>query len=272
MYFLYFDNKNGKMSNFKGNFCSFWLRKMKNNHEKEILSILEKNEYATIEEIANAIYASPSTVRRRLTDMEQKGLLLRTHGGAQLKNELFPSFSLRSQQNISAKKQIARSALQLIKNGDVIFLDGSTSAFFIAEYLKEFTDIRVITNGIDTLSLLSKNSIRAYSTGGRISEQNRSVLVGGYAENVINSLRADIAFFSAQAVGKDGEVYDCFEEENVLRKRMMSQAKIRVLLCDGAKLNRSSHFRLCNISEVDYIVSERDLSEYFTCDNLPTFI
>ena len=270
--FLCFDNKNGKMSNFDKHFCSFWLKNMKNNHEQEILSILETNDHASIEEIASAIFASPSTVRRRLTAMEQKGLLIRTHGGAQLKNEIFPSFSLRSQQNISAKKQIARSALKLIKNGDIIFLDGSTSAFFIAEYLKEFNDIRVITNGIDTLSLLSKNNFQAYSTGGRISEQNRSVLVGGFAETVINSLRADVAFFSAQAVGKDGEVYDCFEEENLLRKHMMKQAKKRVLLCDGAKLNRSSHFRLCNISEVDYIVSERDLSEYFTTENIPTLI
>ena len=246
---------------------------MKENQEKELLSVLENRRYATIEELAAAIYASPSTVRRRLTALEQKGLVTRTHGGAQLKDEgNFPSFSSRSRQNIAAKKRIALSAIKLIKNGDVVFLDGSTSAFFIAEYLSEFNGIKVITNGIDTLSLLSKNGVDAYSTGGRISEQNRSVLVGAYAEELIKNLHADVAFFSAQSVQKNGEVYDCFEAENILRKKMMAQSEKRVLLCDGTKLNRTSHFRLCSIADVDYIVSERDIREYFTTPNTPNVL
>lgn len=243
---------------------------MKDNHEKELLAVLEEKQYATIEELATIIYVSTSTVRRRLTSLEKKGFITRTHGGAQLcADGNFPSFSFRSQQNIAGKKRIALSALKLIKNGDVIFLDGSTSAYFIAEYLKEFSGIKVITNGIDTLSLLSKNGVDAYSTGGRISAQNRSVLVGAYAESVISNLHADLAFFSAQSVEKTGEVYDCFEEENILRKRMMAQAEKRILLCDSTKLNRSSIFKLCNISEVDYIVSEKDVREYFDTPDVP---
>jgi len=250
-----------------------WVIFMKDTQEKEILKLLEEKQYATIEEIAEGIFVSPSTVRRRLTELERKGLLIRTHGGAQFRAEgNLPSFSFRSKQNIPGKKRIALTALKLIKNGDVIFLDGSTSAFFIAEYLKEFDGIKVITNGIDTLSLLSKNGVDAYSTGGRISLQNRSVLVGGYAEQVIENLQADLAFFSAQSIQKNGEVYDCFEEENVLRKRMMAQSKKKVLLCDSTKLDRSSYFKLCQISELDYIVSEKDLNDYFTANNLPTIL
>lgn len=246
---------------------------MKENQERELLSLLKEKEYATIDELATAIYVSPSTVRRRLTALEKKGLLTRTHGGAQLSSSgNFPSFSFRSKQNIEGKKRIALSALKLIKNGDVIFLDGSTSAFFIAEYLKEFNGIKVVTNGIDTLSLLSKNGVDAYSTGGKISEQNRSVLIGGYAENVINNLHADVAFFSAQSVQANGEVYDCFEEENLLRKRMMAQSEKRVLLCDNTKLNRTSRFRLCDVSGVDYIVAEQNLLEYFTTPIAPTVL
>ena len=246
---------------------------MKVNQEKELLRFLEEKQYATIEELAVVIYASPSTVRRRLTELEKRGLVSRTHGGAQIRAEgNFPSFTFRSQQNIPGKKRIALSALKLIKNGDVIFLDGSTSAYFIAEYLKEFSNIKVITNGVDTLSLLSKNGVDAYSTGGRISAQNRSVLVGAYAENVINNLHADLAFFSAQSVEPNGEVYDCFEDENVLRGRMMAQSKTKILLCDGTKLNRTSLFKLCNIADVDYIVSEKDVKDYFTTPNVPKLL
>ncbi|MBQ7369907.1 MAG: DeoR/GlpR transcriptional regulator [Clostridia bacterium] len=246
---------------------------MKENQEKELYSVLKQKEYATIDELATAIYASPSTVRRRLTELEKKGLVTRTHGGAQLTADgQFPSFSIRSRVNIAGKKRIALSALKLIKNGDILFLDGSTSAFFIAEYLKEFSGIKVITNGIDTLSLLSKNGVDAYSTGGRISEQNRSVLVGAYAEHVVENLQADLLFFSAQSVQENGGVYDCFEEENLIRKRMMAQSTKRVLLCDDTKLHRTSPFKLCNVQNVDYIVCERDLKEYFSVSELPEII
>ena len=156
---------------------------MKENQEKEILELLQNNQYATIDELAEKLYVSPSTIRRKLNSLKQKGLVTRTHGGAQLNddNNFFPSFTFRVHQNSFEKKKIALAAIKLIKNGDLIFLDGTTSAFFIADYLSEFKNIRVITNGIDTLSVLAKNNVAAYSTGGYVPDVNRSVLVGHYA-------------------------------------------------------------------------------------------
>ena len=155
---------------------------MKKKEDKDggILAFLQERKHASVEEICEKVYASPSTVRRRLTELQRKGLITRTHGGAQINdgNSFLPSFTFRSHQNSLEKKKIALSAIKLIKNGDVIFLDGSTSAFFIAEYLSEFENIKVLTNGIDTLSLLSRNGVTAYSTGGLISGENRSVLIG----------------------------------------------------------------------------------------------
>ena len=193
---------------------------MKENQEKEILGILQANQYATIEEIANNLYVSTSTVRRKLNLLQKKGLITRTHGGAQIndENNFFPSFTFRVHQNSFEKKKMALSAIKLIKNGDLIFLDGTTSAFFIAEYLSDFKNIRVITNGIDTLSQLAKYNVNAYSTGGFIQEVNRSVLVGHYAEEMISNFHADVVFFSAQSVNNDGDIYDCFEEENVIQR------------------------------------------------------
>ena len=167
---------------------------------------------------------------------------------------------------------MALAAIKLIKNGDLIFLDGTTSAFFIAEYLSEFKNIRVITNGIDTLSLLSKNNIAAYSTGGCVQELNRSVLVGHYAEEMIGSFHADIAFFSAQSVDENGEIYDCFEEENVIRKAMIKHASKRVFLCDSTKFGRTSPYHLCSLNDVDYIVSNHKLPDYIHAEHMPRMI
>lgn len=234
---------------------------MKTTQEKKILEILETQQYASVDELAAILGVSPSTIRRALETLQQKGLVTRTHGGVKINsdNNFSPSFTFRIHQNTFEKKKIALSAIKLIKNGDVIFLDGSTSAFYIAEYLKELENIRVITNGIDTLSLLSKNNIFAYSTGGQVSIENPSVLVGRYAEDMICNFHADIAFFSAQAVDNDGEIYDCFEDEIFLRRAMIKNAKTKVFLCDNTKIGKSSSYHLCCVQDIDYVASNQAL-------------
>lgn len=240
---------------------------MKKKEDKDggILVFLQERKHASVEEICEEVYASPSTVRRRLTELQRKGLITRTHGGAQINdgNSFLPSFTFRSHQNSLEKKKIALSAIKLIKNGDVIFLDGSTSAFFIAEYLSEFENIKVLTNGIDTLSLLSRNGVTAYSTGGLISGENRSVLIGRIAAETIGGMYADVAFFSALSVGRDGAISDCFEDENALRLSMMKNAAKKVFLCDSTKFGKRSAFRLCSVEDVDCIVTDRDIRNYF---------
>ena len=230
---------------------------MKDINEKKILEFLRTNGYCSVEGLAEYLAVSPSTVRRTLNILQSKGLVERTHGGVQLNDQksFTPSFTFRIHQNILEKKKIALSAIKLIKNGDLIFLDGSTSSFYIADYLSEFENIRVVTNGIDTLSLLSKNKVCAYSTGGQVSKENRSVLIGKYAENTVNNFHADIAFFSAQSLTNNGEIYDCFEEENFIRKAMIQNSEIKVLLCDSTKIGSKSVFRLCSACDIDYIVS-----------------
>lgn len=245
--------------------------------QTQLFEILQEKQIATVEELSALTLASPSTVRRKLTQMQKTGLISRTHGGAKLndENNFSPSFTFRAHQNSFEKKKIALAAIKLIKNGSLLFLDGSTSAFFIAEYLAGFSNIKVVTNGIDTLSLLSKHNIQAYSTGGYVSPTNRSVLIGHYAQEMIESLHADFTFFSAHSVNPDGEVYDLFEEENVLRKSMLKNSATSVLLCDSTKFSQNSPYRLCSLSDIDYVVSEKNISDHIRTNRLqklPTFL
>ena len=128
---------------------------MKN--EDAVISLIKDRETVSVAELSAALDVSESTVRRKLAELEGKGLISRTHGGARMidtNNSSF-TFSLRIHKNAFEKKLIALKAVKLIKEGDVIFLDGSTSTYFLAEYLNEFKNVTVITNGIDTLSFLA---------------------------------------------------------------------------------------------------------------------
>lgn len=234
--------------------------------ENEILTLLNETEYATVEYLAKKMNISSSSIRRDLKNLEERGLVNRSYGGVKLAaatGKCIP-FSLRSHENSPQKKQIAKAAASLINVGDVVFLDGSSSAFFTAELLPAISGITVITNSIDIMSCLSRYDIKAYCTGGTLTAENRTVLVGGYTQNFLRNIRADIVIFSVQAVNSDGDFFDCYPEEVAVRNIMMQNAKRRVLLCDSSKWNRRSTFYQGNVRDIDYIVSDRDLNRLFT--------
>jgi DeoR family glycerol-3-phosphate regulon repressor len=234
--------------------------------EDEILTLLNETEYATVDYLAKKMSISSSSIRRDLKNLEERGLVTRSYGGVKIADasgKCIP-FSLRSHENSPQKKQIARAASSLVEVGNVVFLDASSSAYFTAELLPAIGGVTVITNSVDIMSTLSRYDIKAYCTGGIISADNRAALVGGYAQEFLRNIRADVAFFSVQAVSADGSFYDCYPEEVALRNVMIQNARRRVLLCDSSKWNRTSTFYQGNVRDIEYVVSDRDLNEFFT--------
>lgn len=234
--------------------------------ENEILELLNETEYATVDYLARKMNISPSSIRRDLKNLEERGLVNRSYGGVKIANstgKCIP-FSLRSRENSPQKKQIAKAAATLINTGDTVFLDGSSTAYFVAELLPAIGGVTVVTNSIDAMSYLSRYDVKTYCTGGELSPENKAVLIGGYAQDFLSRIRADAAIFSVQAVSANGDFFDCYSEEVAIRNQMIKNARRRILLCDSSKWNRTSTFYQGNVRDIEYIVSERDPSELFT--------
>ena len=233
--------------------------------EEEIMSLLRDCEYATVEYLSKKMNISASSIRRDLKNLEERGLVNRSYGGVRLAEsggKRIP-FSLRSQENSAQKKQIARAALQLIREGDVVFLDGSSTVLFLADLIASVPGVTVITNGIDVMSCLSGYGVRAYCTGGAKSGDNGSVLVGSYATRFLESIHADVAIFSVQALHGDGRFFDCYAEEVAVRNAMLKNASRRILLCDSSKLDKPSTFYQGCVDDVDFIVCDKPLDGFF---------
>ena len=233
--------------------------------EDEILSLLNETGYATVEYLSAKMNISASSIRRDLKNLEERGLVKRSYGGVKIAGsggKRIP-FGLRSHENSAQKKQIAKAALALIGEGDTVFLDGSSSACFVAELLPAIGGVTVITNGLDALARLSEYDVKVYCTGGMSSPENREVLVGGYTQDFLRRMRADVAVISAQAVAADGGVYDCYAEEVAVRDLMLANARKKVLLCDSSKLGKTSTFYQGNVRDFDFVVSDTDLNGFF---------
>ncbi len=239
-----------------------------NEREKEIMSLLARNNYATVEYLAKEIHISQSSIRRDLKRLELQGLITRSYGGAEIKesvNRQIP-FYLRSHKNTKEKNAVAAKAAALIKPGDVIFLDSSTSTYFMSEHLANIRDITVITNSLATMTVLSELNADVYLAGGKLNRENPSCFVGSHAEKIISSFHADYCFFSVQSITPEGVLYDCFESEIVPRRLMIKNSEKSVFLCDNSKINRFSAYRLCDISKITHIISDIDIEKYLTTD------
>lgn len=235
---------------------------MNKEREKEILKILLSEKRIYVKDLSERIYASEPSIRRDLADLERKGFLRRIHGGAMIEesnnSEVKIPFILRELEQSDAKVVIAKKAAELIHDGNVIMLDASTSAYNLVPFLSRFSDLTVITNGVKTLNSLAEYNITAYSTGGYLVSSLRT-LTGEDAISTLSRYNADIAFFSCRGLSLDGKVSDFLIEENLVRRRMLKQAKTKVLLLDDSKLGHVYMHNLCDVSEIDYVISNASL-------------
>ncbi len=247
---------------------------MKDNQERLIFEYLERVRSASVDEISAATFCSPSTVRRRLNDLQEKGLVYRTHGGATVNENGagFSDFSYRIDLNAVGKKQIALEAIKLINEGDTIFMDSSSSAYYMIKYLTEFKNIQVVTSGVDTLLLLGKNHITSYSTGGRIDDRIRSKLVGPYAEKFVEDMHFNVMFFSCKYVDTNGDLTEPNPDGNELLRKVIKNSSKSVLLCDSDKFGMRTTFKICNVSNIDYIISDKNPRDFLSVEKMPAIL
>lgn len=236
--------------------------------EKEITALLAESGYATVEYLAEKIHISPSSIRRDLKRMELKGIVTRSYGGAELKasvNRQIP-FYLRSHKNTKEKAYVAAKAAELVKPGDIVFLDGSTSTYFMTEHIADKKNITVVTNSLASMTALSELNVNVYLAGGKLNPENRSCFTGNFTEEIISSFHADYCFFSVQSITAEGVLYDCFANEISARRLMIQNSEKSVFLCDNSKINHFSAYRLCDLSAIDYIISDINMKDYFKAE------
>ncbi len=225
--------------------------------QREIISILEEKGSVSVSKLSKILYASAPTIRRDLTVLEQQGKVLRTHGGVILRQtaEKEIPLMLREDSNNKSKKIIAEKASNFIKNGDVIFLDASSTVAYLIEHLKKFRDIIVVTNSPKTSLKLGEENIKNYCTGGLLLNQSIAY-VGNEAQNFIENINADIFFFSSRGYCENGYITDCSIEEAIIKKAMIKNSAKSFYLCDSSKKDKKYMYNICKTTEVEKIIDE----------------
>lgn len=232
----------------------------KSERQGQIMAILKERHEVSVEYLAKKLYISASTIRRDIGELEARGLVKHYYGGAALvdqENRTLP-IEVRRGEMRDEKLAIGRRAVELIEEGDVIFVDGSSTCCAMLEQIRHFKNLTVITNGQRALSLLESMNVNAFSTGGKLL-RNSMAYTGRFAEDFIRSVQFDKCFFSVTGFSDRGILSDSSGEENRIHCRLMEAPGKKICLCDSSKLHTAWMYTVGRLEDVDYFICDKDI-------------
>ena len=226
--------------------------------------LLSQRGMADLDTLAAELHVSSSTVRRDLEQLEQRGLVKRTHGGVvwvgDKTNGARPyAFDQRMGYQHDAKQAIAKAARALVSPGQTVLIDGGTTTFYLAQELLG-QPLQLVTNSLPIANLfLNDDNVELILTGG-LMYPRYGVLLGPTAEHILSTIHTKTLFLSVAGV-HNGALYN----QNLLlvqsERRMMEQAQEVVLLVDSTKFGQQALARLGDLSEVDTVVTDNAITD-----------
>lgn len=234
--------------------------------QKKILDLLKSEGAVMVSKLSTELGVTDETVRRDLEKLESQELLRRTHGGALPMDEgsYELSFERRKVLHVEEKQALASRAAQYIASGDSIFLDASTTTFYMAKEIKNMKNLTVITNSIRIINEISgTEGIKVIAIGGMVSD-NQS-FVGAMAEKYIaENYFADKMFFSSKGIGDNYAILEGNEQECYIKQRMIANSRSHYYLCDKSKIGRVGYMKLTSLENIDYLITDAQLSGEFS--------
>lgn len=219
--------------------------------QNEIVGLVNKEGSVRVKELSERYGVTEDSIRKDLTLLEKKGLLKKTYGGAVKRriNVHDLSVAQRRDKNIEAKQKIAAKAIDLIKDGDMVFLDISTANLELAKLLvKSSLNITVVTNMVDImLEFMVPTAIRVIFIGGGFS-QGKDGFVGSYTIKQIMDFHFDIAFMGIVGVNLfDNSVATYMVEDGLTKSAIMEASKSTYMMLESRKLNMDGTYKYAKI-------------------------
>lgn len=219
--------------------------------------------------LASLFDVSEATIRRDLDVLAGQGLVRRVRGGAcdpkRVAGRIRPeadadAFAVVADQESNAKRRIARRAVSLIDDGDVIALDIGTTVFAMCEHLRE-RQLTVVTASLPVVRVLQDAPAVDIVVLGGILRPTYESLVGVLTESCLRQIRVDKAFLGTAGVRRDGAVLDSTPSEVPVKRAMMDIANQSWLLADHTKFPGTGVLQVASISAFTGVVTDRALSD-----------
>ncbi len=232
--------------------------------EEKILQLIEKNSAVTTAELTELFGVSVETVRKDLLSMERRGLLSRVHGGAMKTVSMrdYQPLDVRFCEHSDEKRELARTALSFVCEGDTVAIDaGSTAMIFAEELAGAYDRLTVVTHCLDVFNMLrEKPNFDLILIGGDFL-RNENSFAGGMAEDMLRSLHVKTGFVCPSAVSLSGGIADFQRELVYMQKALIEIADRVIILADSAKFEQRAFIKVSDMRRGYTFVTDSRISD-----------
>ena len=230
------------------------------NRNEQLIKYIEEREYVTVSDLTKHFSMSPSTVRRALEQLENEGMVIRTHGGVkslQVDRELFLKISP-NVNNLAAKNKIAMTAKKYVKNGDVLGIGCGSTTLFFAKLLHDFKHLTVITDSVYVaVELMEDKNIEVYLSGGFVHHTSGAVYSTQFG-NLFESSLVDKVFLGADGISMVSQSITAMAHLTEAERTLLTCGDKVYILADNSKFDKKTVIeRLAAFQEFDYLITDQ---------------
>lgn len=222
---------------------------------EQILALIAEKGTISVNELTAALYVSTATVRRDLTELSRRGLIVRSFGGAvstsKAAAQMLPVRAAAQQ----AENPMGSHAARFVKEPGVVFLGASPLLLTLLPYLRDRQGLTVVTDSARAASGLAGHVGRLFCTGGRYDPAG-DLFYGQQAADAAESFRYDCAFFACDGLAGDGSLLFRSAEEMSVLRAAAECARIRVLLCAREHFSDTAARSFFKLREMDAVVTD----------------
>jgi DeoR family transcriptional regulator of aga operon len=227
-----------------------------------ILTLLQKSGAVSVANLSEAMGVTAVTVRKDLKTLEEKGALLRSHGGASLPDTYVNDRSVaeKMQVRVLEKQQIAERAVQLLQPEEAVIVGSGTTVRAFAKAIPKSMPLTVLTSAMNvTLSLIDHPKVEIVQLGGVVRKSSRSV-VGHYSEAMLADFACSKLFLSVDGISPDFGLTTSNMMEAHLNAQMIKAVPQAIVLADSSKFGKKGFGRICGLEDVHTVITDAGLS------------
>lgn len=229
---------------------------LKEERQNLILDKIKLNRKVLSSKLSTELNVSEDTIRRDLNELSVSGLIKKVHGGALPIDSKAPSYEERSNHNLEEKNIIAKKAVKLIKEGQVIIMSGSTTNLQLAKIIPSDINATIYTYSLPiALQLTEHPSIEIIFIGGKLNK-SAQVTVGLDVVSSISELRADLCFMGTGGINVLNGMTEPNWEVSHIKKCMIETSNKVIVLCTNNKINEIKRYSVTPLNKINTIITD----------------
>lgn len=223
-----------------------------------IVELLESSGKVLVSELSPRTGVSEMTIRRDLEALEQRGVLVRVHGGAVTaqSRSYEPPFAVRSMRQADAKRRIGRLAASLLTDGETAILDAGTTTMEVARALKGRRNLRILAMSLRIADELVEEPGITVMVNGGVARPGERSMIGALAERAFADLLFDTFFVTVGGIDSVQGLTEFNLDDATVKRAAVGSARRLIAVADSSKLGKIAFARVCPIAQLDVLITD----------------